>query len=253
MRFVQYRDDITHARILSSDRDHCLLLTMNVGDITAIKSGFASGYLGEGPHAFSFVLELLEAHGAKIDEIEVSPELIERVDNSALTERDLEEVELSRPVRPRRWHEYIINDRCERDDYGRLWQEFEPIIPLGLVDSRITDLAYRFFRVPDACLLEGYRRLEDIVRGKTGSDEHGAKLFSKAFVGDDPWLRWEGLAPTEQNARGQLFTSVYGAYRNPRAHRELQSNLHDQTREFFLLNHLFGLERTAVEANSLST
>lgn len=252
MRLLQYRDEITHARILSNDRDHCLLLTVNVGDLIAIKSGFSSGYLGEGPHAFSFVLELLEAHGAKIDEYEVSGELIERVDNSALTERDLEEIELSRPVKPRRWHEYIITERWERDDYGRLWQEFEPIIPFAIVDSRITDLAFHFFQFPDASLLKGYRRLEDIVRERTGLDHHGAKLFSQAFVGDAPKLRWKGLNTGEQNARGNLFVSAYSAYRNPRAHRELKSDSHDQIREFLLLNHLFSMERGAVEADSPS-
>jgi hypothetical protein len=252
MRLLQYRDEVTHARILSNDRDHCLLLTVNVGDLMAIKSGFSSGYRGEGPHAFSFVLELLEGHGAKIEEYQVSAELIERVDNSALTESDLESIELSRPVRPARWHDHIIDERWEHNDYARLWQEFDPIIPFAIVDSRITDLAFRFFQFPDASLLKGYRRLEDIVRERTGLYHHGAKLLSRAFLGEAPKLLWKGLGAAEQAARGSLFTSAYAAYRNPRAHRELQSNAHDQTREFLLLNHLYSLERTAIEANSLS-
>lgn len=246
MRLLQYGDEITNARILTNDHDHCLLLTVNVGDLIAIKSGFSSGYRGEGPHAFSFVLALLEAHGGKIEEYQVSAELIERVDNSALTETDLEGIELSRPVRPRRWQDYI-DDRWERDDYARLWQEFDPIIPFAIVDSRIADLAFRFFQVPDASLMKGYRRLEDIIRKRTGLREHGAKLFSRAFVGDAPRLQWKDLSIGEQNARRSLFTSAYAAYRNPRAHREIESDSYDQTREFLLLNHLFCLERTAVE------
>jgi uncharacterized protein Ymh len=253
MRLLQYRDEITHARILSNDRDHCLLLTVNVGDLIAIKSGFSSGYRGEGPHAFSFVLSLLEAHGAKIEEYEVSGELLERVDNSALTESDLESIELSRPMRPTRWHDYVIDEQWEPGDYARLWQEFDPIIPFAIVDGRITDLAFHFFQFPDASLLKGYRRLEDIVRERTDLDQHGAKLFSQAFVGDAPKLQWKGLSGAEQNARGNLFVSAYSAFRNPRAHRELHSDSHDQTREFLLLNHLFCLERTAIETNSLSS
>jgi hypothetical protein len=62
LRLLQFGDKITHARILSSSGDHCLLLTVHVGDIVAVKSGFASGYLGEGPRTFSYVLEVLEAH-----------------------------------------------------------------------------------------------------------------------------------------------------------------------------------------------
>jgi hypothetical protein len=247
MRLIQYGDEITHVRILTNERDHCLLLTVNVGDVIAIKSGFSSGYRGEGPHGFSFVLELLEAHGAKIEEHQVSAELIERVDNSALTERDLESIELSRSVRPTRWHDYIIDERWEGDDYARLWQEFDPIIPFAIVDSRITDLAFRFFQFPDACLVNGYRRLEDIVRKRTGLAHHGGKLFSQAFLGEAPKLFWKGLSVAEQSARGSLFTATYAAYRNPRAHRELGHDSHSQLLEFLLLNHLYVLEKQAVE------
>jgi hypothetical protein len=69
LRFIQFGDRITHSRILSSSRDHCLLLTINLGDVVAVKSGFASGYGGEGPRRFSYVLQVLESHGADIDEV----------------------------------------------------------------------------------------------------------------------------------------------------------------------------------------
>lgn len=36
LRFIHYGDRITHARILSSSRDHALLLTINVGDLVAV-------------------------------------------------------------------------------------------------------------------------------------------------------------------------------------------------------------------------
>ena len=53
MRLFQYGDRITHARVLTHDNDHCLLLTINSLDLIAVKSGFGSGYSGEGAHAFS--------------------------------------------------------------------------------------------------------------------------------------------------------------------------------------------------------
>lgn len=114
-------------------------------------------------------------------------------------------------------------------------------------------LGFPLFRFPDACLIDGYRRLEDVVRQRTGLQEHGAKLFSETFLGDAPRLSWSGLSAAEQSGRGALFTSAYRAYRNPRAHRELRSDSIDQTREFLLLNHLFSLERSAVEASQLGT
>ena len=56
-----------------------------IGDQAAVKSGFASGYGGEGPAALSYALQLLEAHGVELEEVEVSADLIERLDDSALT------------------------------------------------------------------------------------------------------------------------------------------------------------------------
>jgi hypothetical protein len=53
IRLIQFGDRITRARILTYEREHCLLLTVNVGDLVAVKSGFASGYGGEGPRSFS--------------------------------------------------------------------------------------------------------------------------------------------------------------------------------------------------------
>lgn len=248
MRLVQYGDQISQARILTSGRHHCFLLTINVGDIIAVKSGFGSGYSGEGPRAFSYVLQLLEAHGAEIEEYDVSGDVIERLDMSALRNRDLHMIEKARSVRPRRWYDYVTDERFERGKYAKLWQEFNPLIPFAIVDPRITDLAMRFYRDPDDCLIKGYRRLEDIVRSRIGSEQHGSKLFSQAFVGDGAKLSWHGVTAAEQAARGDLFSAAYRAFRNPRMHRELESDSHEQTSEFLLLNQLYLLEQKAVDA-----
>lgn len=108
MRLLQFGDWITHARILSCDGAHCLLLKINVGELVAIRSGFGSGYRGEGPRTFAEALGLLEAHGTEIDEIDVQQEILDRVDSSSLTEADVEAVEEARPVRPSRWYRYIF-------------------------------------------------------------------------------------------------------------------------------------------------
>jgi len=49
LRLIQFGTRITHVRILSAKRRHCLLLTLEGGDQVAVKSGFATGYRGEGP------------------------------------------------------------------------------------------------------------------------------------------------------------------------------------------------------------
>jgi hypothetical protein len=126
LRLLQYGDRVTHARILSCSTTHCLLLTVNVGDLIAVKSGFASGYRGEGSRTFSYVLQLPEAHSASIEEYEVDPEVIERLDDSALTRADVDKIGNARPVRPTRWHDYVFEEHWENMRDGPLWDEFPP-------------------------------------------------------------------------------------------------------------------------------
>jgi hypothetical protein len=117
------------------------------------------------------------------------------------------------------------------------------VIPLALVDERLTDLAISFWENPDVNLMTGYRRLEDLIRRRTQLDEHGAKLFSQAFVGAKAKLAWPGLDPSEQVGRANLFVGTFMAFRNPRAHRELSHRECDALQEFLLLNLLYKLER----------
>jgi len=247
MRLLQFGDRIERARILSCSKVHCLLLTVNPGSLIAVRSGFASGYGGEGPRTFSFVLRLLEAHGTEIEEYEVDQELIDRVDMSSLTTADLEKLEGARPVRPTRWYDYVSDEHWE--ELGSLWKHFPPVVPFAVIDSRITDLAMRLLEQPDESLLTGYRRLEDLVRKRTGIDEHGGRLFSQAFQADKAKLTWEGIGASERNGRASLFTAAYMAFRNPRAHRELRDCEESYVTEFLLLNHLYVLERQASAAD----
>jgi hypothetical protein len=247
LRFVQFGTRITHVRILSDGSDHCLLLTLEVGDKVAVKSGFASGYGGEGPRTFSYVLQVLDSHGAEIVEHDVGETLLERIDYSALTRSELEGIEGMSPVRPSRWHDYVFDCHIKSAREGTLWGEgFPPVVPFALIDARIMDLAREFWNGPDNCLLLGYRRLEDIVRERTAVEGHGTKLFSQAFNPTDGALTWEDANDGERVGRMQLFTGTYSAHRNRRAHRELGGYSRELLTEFLLLNHLYRLESAAV-------
>lgn len=238
---------VSLARILTHSNHHCLLLTVNSGDIVAVKSGFTSGYPGEGPRTLSFVLQLLDLHGADIDEYEVGEDLLSRLDLSALTSRDLVHLDTTHPLRPSRWIEYVDEKDLERSDQGRLWDEFNRVIPFAIIDGRIADLALKFFERPDDCLLTGYRRLEDTIRGRTGLEEHGTKLFARVFNSDMPILTWKKIDRSEHAGRASIFTGAFMAYRNPRAHREPQKYSSELLAEFLLLNHLYLLEGCAVD------
>jgi len=250
-RLLQYGDRITQARILTHDNEHAFLLTVNEGDQIIIKSGFASGYGGEGPSTFSYVLQLLEACSVEIDEFAVTEEFIQRVEYSCLRASDLSALARQRPVRPSRWRDYILDRHWDRQAEKHLWEdEFPEIIPFAIVDPRLIGLALTFWNAPSDHLLTAFRRLEDVVRRRTGLKDRGGKLFARAFLGNTPPLRWEGCDESECASRGELFRNAFTAFRNPRAHGERDESTADQLCEFLLVNHLFRLERAAVEISA---
>lgn len=245
-RLIQYNDRIIGAKLLTSGHDHCLLLVIDEYDKVAVKSGFASGYNGEGPRALARALQLLLDHGVEIEEVELERAVLERLDISALTLKDMERIETSEMVRPTRIYDYIYDANGPTKPLGSLWSRFPAVLPFAIIDKRIADLALRFLQEPNDALLQGFRRLEDLIRSRTESEEHGAKLFSQAFQGESAKLKWPGIQPSETSGRVNLFTGAYMAHRNPRAHREMQEDTTALLSEFLLLNHLYKLEATAV-------
>jgi hypothetical protein len=138
----------------------------------------------------------------------------------------------------------VDEKHMERAREGTLWRyEFPPVVPIAVVDSRIADLALSFWNGPDEKLMAGYRRLEDIVRQRTGIDQHGSKLFSQAFDERTGRLTWRDGDGGERAGKMILFTAAYQAHRNPRAHRELSDGSEDVLSEFMILKQQFRLEK----------
>ena len=243
MRLLQFGEAIARARILSCSSGHAFLLTSDLGDVKAIKSGFSSGYGGAGPTAFSYILQLLEVHGVEIEEYIVDEAVMERLDQSALTTADMGVIDAAKPLRPSRWHHYMLRQHIDCQRQGTFWQDFPPVIPYAIIDSRIADLALGFWQNPDDRILTAYKRLEDIIRKRTGLKEHGTKLFSKAFSGETAQLCWKDIDDGEKTGRANLFTGAFMAHRNPLAHRETKNHPDQQLTEFLLLNHLYRLEK----------
>lgn len=252
---IQAGDKIEKAYLLS-DFDsqsgggtHCFLLFTEFGDPIAIKSGFASGYGGEGPRGLSSALQILIRHNIDIEEYAVDKSLIERVDRSCLTQADLNMLDTQCPVQPTRYYDFILlrEDHRTYDD-NLVKSLFAQEVPYHIVDNRIMEQAINLKYNPDANLMTCYKRLEDSIRKRTGLDgESGTKLFSQAFQAKDAPLCWPELPQAEANGRAALFSAVYMAYRNSRAHKENETTPADAIREFLLINQLFILEREAVE------
>jgi hypothetical protein len=246
VRLLQYRYRINSVMILSFDQQHALLLKNHCGDHLIVRAGFASGYKGTGPHGLSFVLELLFAHGVEIDECAIPEALMNRLNVSALTLADLALVKRTTPVRPSSWSDYVFKEDFEAGQNGTLWRRIEPVMPFGIIDSRLIDLALKLHDDPDDCLLKGYRRLEDFIRERSSIEDHGTKLLSRVFLSEPPLLTWLDVDESERRGRASLFTAVFMAYRNPRAHREPYKYGSDLA-EFLMLNQLFLLEAAAVD------
>ncbi len=119
------------------------------------------------------------------------------------------------------------------------------MLPFSIIDTRISDLAISFWEAPGDRILDGYKRLEDLIRDRCDIQEHGSKLFSKAFMGEQAILCWPNINGGEQVGRAHLFMGAYGAYRNRRAHTEFKESPENQLSEFLVLNQLFRLEREA--------
>jgi uncharacterized protein (TIGR02391 family) len=232
-------------RLLTSEQLHAFLLTFEREAPIAIK-------------ALADALMLLSASRADVEEIQVRREVLERLSASALTRADLSLIESAEPVRPMRLYDYVHAVYQGRRSEASVWGQFEPVMPYALIDPRLADLALDFFSAHDRVLLDGFRRLEDRIRERTGLVEHGTKLFSQAFAGDESRLTWHGQAKGrgskpdlidkgEQAGRAHIFVGTYQAFRNPRAHRTSVVDAAEALGEFLMLNQLFRFEAKAIE------
>jgi len=281
MEVIQFGRKIHEARLLTHGREHCFLLKVDCEVYCLIRAGFSSGYRGEGPSALAYVLRLLDAHEILILEVIIEKDLFERANNALLTYDEVKAIEEMKHVKPAsKWYDYIYDMKEEtpsasweeviseidfsekketRDrsdslsitqmaEYSELWQEFPSVLPYSLIDNRIADLALDFMDSPDKCLLTGYRRLEGILRQRTGlKDQIGSNLFSKCFIEEAAILYWEGISKAECKSRGNLFKAVFSSFRNPRAHFEEPSTFNDAVSEFIVLNQLYKLEEKAIK------
>jgi hypothetical protein len=216
-------------------------------DIFVIKNGFSSGYSGEGPRGLSTVLQLLSRHQIEVDEYLVDQKFMDRLECSALLQSDIEWIKSARPVRPQRLGNYqTLSENNSRHLAADLSTYLPATVPFGLIDDRIMDLAVTFHEDEDRSILAAYRRLEELVRKRTEISDSGTRLFSQAFLSEKSPLTWAVEDINEAKARANMFTAIFGAFRNPRMHREQKQHGDELLREFLLVNELFLLEASAI-------
>lgn len=250
-RFILFGSSIRSARIISAGTKHALLLLINEADMVIIRSGFTSGYPGEGPAGLAEAITLLKHHDIHLDEVEVDTACLRRLNDAALTAADLKQIRHGRVVQPSRLYDYQRNARPGQETPDGVYRRFPVTIPYRILDKRLLDLALKFLKDSDSAILTAWRRLEDVVRARSGVDEHGTKLFSRAFGGNRAPLRWPDVVhDNEVIGRVQMFTGAYMAYRNPQAHAERadDANAEAMLVPFLTVNQLFLLERKALAA-----
>lgn len=247
--FLMRAEPVVEAVLVTNGQKHAFLLGMGTYRHVAIKSGFSSGYVGEGPRGLSTALLLLRAHDVPVYEVQVSAAMMERLAASALTRDDLLQLTDRNHATPGGGRKYIFDDDREEAG-GWLWRDVPMVMPFGILDSRLHDLAIGFWKDPDGTVMKAFRRLEDVVRKRSGIDGEGATLFKRAFLNDDCPLRWRVGHQGEQVGRANLFIGAFSAFRNPRMHRERGTHADELLAEFLLINELYRLENAAVTVAS---
>lgn len=243
---IQTNPNLTYALLLTNNQRHSLIIKDIFESYFVIRSGFASGYSGEGAKGLAAALSLLEKHQIETEEILVSSKILNKLNHSSLSDVDIDSLFSQEIIRPIRLHDYIYPFRTEVSEVYNPKRYYPLELPYSIIDDRIFDLALLFKQDPDSALLKAYKRLEDIVRTRTGLNEHSSKLFSQAFNTSSSPLTWDVPDKSEIIGRANLFIGTYQAFRNSRTHREKKDeNLVHQYREFLLINELYLLEAEA--------
>lgn len=246
---LQTQKNIKEAKLLSNNGYHAFLI-LSERNTYIIRSGFTSGYFGEGAKGLASALQLLLKHHFEIEEINISSKLMKRLNKASLSSTDVENILNCRYVRPIRIHEYIYTIYENLDYQKNNDRYYSNEIPYYLIDSRIFDLALKFKEDPNSAIMSAYTRLEDIVRLKTNSDKFSAGLLESAFCSnknDVSQFKWNVENEEASTAIGRLFTNVFKAFRNERAHSEVSKQDQYCLREFLLINELYLLESEAIE------
>lgn len=243
---LQSEECLKIAYILTYENHHCILFENDFGEMIAVNSGFASGYGGAGHAAFSRSLAAIKFHHLEINEILIPEKLFQKFQAGLLSGNEWKRIERLKKIKHATYVDYMLDGHHAYSDDYYPWHEFEPILPFGLIDQRISDLAKSFSKNPDEAILKGFRRLEDILRLRTSLKSSSQGLVRECFLNKKPMLTWKNIEAGEITGLANLFMGAFAAYRNPRAHSEIIKNRDSLVREFMILNHLFCLEASTV-------
>jgi hypothetical protein len=235
--------------LLTCEGRHAFLLDIGDPEPIAIRSGFTSGYSGEGPAGLAIALHLFHWFNVEVEEVLVDSKFLARIEVAQLSAVDVAWIREANTVRPIRIHDYMHSGLQGRGSpYLLMREQFSPSAPWFALDQRLKDLALALFHSPDRAVFEAFRRLESTVNDRCAFPigTVGVEVFRRAFRGSGARLGWSSVSKGEAEGRAQLFEAAFMAFRNPRAHREGHTSSMGAFREFLLINELFLMEAEAV-------
>ncbi len=242
---IQTQSQIEKALLLSHNHYHGFLIR-SARSTYIIRSGFTSDS-GEGSKGLASALQLLLKHEIEVEEVNIPSKIMTKLNRASLSDTDIKIILNTKFVRPIKIYEYIyaIYKNIKYQEKNNSYYSYE--LPYALIDSRIFDLALKFKDEPDSAIITAYRRLEDIVHSRINSNKFSSDLFEYAFCSDKSPLQCKAENEKASIALGRLFVNTYKAFRNERAHSEVNKPDHKLVREFLLINELYLLESEAIE------
>ena len=248
---LQIEEQVETALVLTYDHNHCFLIK-GYRSLYLIRNGFRSDHISEGYKGFVKALKLLQTHQVEIKELIVTLKEFEIIKQNSLSDNHIDTFLNNPSSRTNTIYEYISNLDYMLDKPLKTDNYYPSELPLALIDARIVDLALKFNSDADSSIMKAYTRLEDIIRKKIDSQKFSSSLMEEAFCSDLKKNRlsafkWEVENEEASTAIGRLFANTFKAYRNQRAHSEVNKSFKQLQREFLLINELYLLENESIK------
>ena len=236
------------AYLVTHGNQHLFILPSWYVGYTVIRSGFRSGYSGEGPCGFSLAITALSLYRHIIREIIVSHSTLEKINRGKLATQGIDKLigsqsgnaSVSRYVWPQHseikskqvLHE-LLTDYLREDlrfTVSRLHEDLAKAIQ-PVLDAPIEDVLRRGFIFLENSIKE--------LAGVTNQQTSGVKLMEELFSKVDARISYS-CNPSEQKACRRLFQGAFGLFRNQTAHNLTTSiRSEDQIRVLHFLDLLY--------------
>ena len=228
----------------SRQSDHLFLFwDWNEVPLTVVHSGFASGYSGIAPRAFSMALCMIRDKAIPISELRVQEGLFNALEERRPTQAMLDQLCIQgEPMEQWIWayvwerHEQMVEERT----FWPMWHQ--PNLVFDFLDPELAERCQSLYPANvDAAVREAFlvveARLHGLIEASIEDSEAltGLALVTAALRPNGGILTDESLRPSEREGLHHLFRGAFQYVRNPRAHRFVDEEDPQRAIEFIYL------------------